>query len=194
MVAHEIRSPGPGAALAGLGLAATAMVPFEAGGSSPLQVIVDAFAEHWANGVVSLLVLGAPYLLGLTVAAAAVLRSTLGLVLVRVPVAILYAELVGLCLLVASQPEPLRARWSLIGFTVVATLSAIARVSGERRAGTGPNVAWLARWGAMLIAAAFGWLMLQDPPSFAEAPGLWATFVAAVVLAGSSRTRSTPAR
>ena len=190
MGAPPLRSPGPMAALAGLALAGTAALPIVAGEASPLQLIAHAFAEHWTQGVVLLLVLGAPYLLGLTVAAAAVLRSTLGLVLVRVPVTILYAELVALALMIAHEPgDDLRAPWSLVGFAVVTTISGIVRVSGERRVAAGPNVAWLARWGATMVAGVLGWVVLQDAMPPARAPGLWGTLIAAAVLAASSRAR-----
>lgn len=185
-----IRSPGPLAALAGLALASTSALPLVVDEPSPLRMILEAFGKHWVNGVVILLLLGAPYLLGLAVAAAAVLRSTLGLLLVRVPVTILYAELVVACLMIASEPDDCRAPWSLVGFAVVTTVSGIVRASGERRAGAAPNVAWLARWGATIIAAVLGWIMLQNPMSLAEAPGLWATLVGAAALAGTSRGRS----
>ena len=185
--APGIRSPGPLAALVGLALAAASALPFVAGEPSVFEEIVAAFDRAWVTGVVFLLLLGAPYLLGLSVFAAAVLRSTLGLVLVRVPVTILYAELVVACLLIATEPGELRAPWSLVGFAVVTTISGIVQVARERRARAAANVPWLARWGAMIVAAALGWVTLQDPMGLAEAPGLWATLVAAAVLAAASR-------
>ncbi|MEM6995615.1 MAG: hypothetical protein AAF721_34205 [Myxococcota bacterium] len=192
MTSRADHGPGASAAIAGLALAATIALPIASGERSLLWAILEAFSEDWLNGVFAGLVIGAPYLVGACLALAVVLRSSLSVVLLRVPITILYIEMVCLALLLVRDSGDAVAPWSFIGFVLVSTLSAVSRFSRDRRHGRTPSVAWLGRWGAMLVAGLFGWFLLQVLVA-GEAQGVispWATFGAALLVAATCRPKS----
>jgi len=172
------------AAVAGLALAGTVALPITGGGPSILQGILEAFGDGWVDGVLMLLLFGAPYLLGLFVAVAAARKSPRSALLLRVPITILYGELVLLALFLLKDQNDAVAPWSLIGFVAVATLRAVAH-TGRGAAG----VVWTARWGAMLVAGLFAWVLLQAMSHGASLISPWATFGAALLVAASCRPR-----
>lgn len=191
MRSSDDQGPGTFAALAGLGLAATSALPLVVGEKSPLVAFMDAFAHDWLNGLVTLLLFGTPYLLGAALAAAVLTRSALGVVLLRIPITILYIELVYFALILARDSGDLVAPWAFIGFVAVSTLSAVTRFVHDRRQQRPASVAWLGRWGAMLVAGAIGWGLLQVLVlgDASQLVGVWATFAAAVIVAGACRPR-----
>lgn len=182
-------SPGPAAAVAGLILAATSALPLGVDEISPLRALLRVFAESWVDGLVALLIFGSPYLLGACVALAILMRSGLTFALLRVPVTVLYAELVLLALMLVKDPGDAVAPWGLIGFVAAATLGGVARFANDAKRGRAPSLAWTGRWGALLVVGLLGWLLLQvlvhGDASLVFGP--WATLAAAALLVVTCR-------
>ena len=181
--------PGRPAALVGTLLAATSALPLAVDEISPLRALLRVFADSWVDGFVALLIFGSPYLLGACVALAVLVRSGLTLALLRVPVTVLYGELVLLALMLVKNPGEEVAPWVLIGFVAAATLGGVARFADDAKRGRVPSVAWTGRWGALLVVGLLGWLLLQV---FVEGDasavfGPWATLAAAALLVVTCR-------
>jgi len=184
-------SPGLGAALVGIGLAATSALPLSLGEVSPLQALLRVFAESWVDGFVAALLFGSPYLLGACVALAVLVRSGLTHALLRVPVTVLYGELVFLALMLIKDPGDAAAPWSLIGFVAAATLGGVARFANDAKRARVPSVAWTGRWGALLLVGLLGWLLLQVfvHGDASAVFGPWATLAAGALLVVTCRPR-----
>jgi hypothetical protein len=151
-----------GAAVLGALLFACAFLPLTPAGRTFVQVVRDTFAEGVLPGVVMALGFGSPFLFGLGVALGVWRRDDAGAVrLVRGPVTMMHSQLVLVAWVIWRQDEDAVASLPLLLFAVASGLHLVRHSASERAAGRSPSFAWTVRWGAMLIAAVAGWLLLQ---------------------------------
>jgi hypothetical protein len=156
-------SPVPRSAVVlGLMLFACAFLPLTPAGRSFVQVVRDTFADGVLHGVVMAVGFGSPFLFGLGVAVGTWVRDEeLAARLVRNPVTMLHSQLVLVAWVIWRNDDDAVAALPLLGFAVVSGIYLMMRSGSERAAGRTPSFAWLVRWGAMMIAAVAGWLLLQ---------------------------------
>jgi|SRR5688572_9330541 len=171
--------------LAALALAACVLLPVVPGERSALELFIQTLRRDWFSGVLALLFLGGPYTFGLCLAIASRTRGSWSATLTAGWVALLQLELliVGLWILRLDDPGPMRARMALVGFAIGTAVSfafSVVRASGDLR--------FWARWGAVLVAGTFGWLLVQ--PIEVASPLLRATTAAAALLAIAVPRRS----
>lgn len=150
------------AAVLGALLFASALLPLTPAGRSFVQVVRDTFAEGPLAGVVMTLGFGSPFLFGLGVALGVWQRSDATATrLVRNQVTMMHSQLILVAWMVWRQGEGVVAALPLLLFAVGSGLYLVQRSASERASGRTPSFAWMVRWGAMVIAAVAGWLVLQ---------------------------------
>lgn len=150
------------AAVLGLLLFACAFLPLTPAGRTFVQVVRDTFADGVMPGVVMAVGFGSPFLFGLGVAAGTWMKDDAAAAqLVRNPVTMMHSQLVLIAWVIWRQDGDAVASLPLLGFAVVSGLYLIRHSAVERAAGRKPSFAWTVRWGAMMVAAIAGWLLLQ---------------------------------
>jgi len=150
------------AAVLGLLLFACAFLPLTPEGRSFVEVVRDTFADGVLPGVVMLVGFGSPFLFGLAVAIGMGLSDeAVAARLVRNPVTMMHSQLILVAWVIWRQDGDAVASLPLFGFAVVSGLYLVRHSAAERAAGRMPSFAWTVRWGAMMIAAIAGWLLLQ---------------------------------
>lgn len=181
-------SPRTRCGVLGAALAGCALLPVEAdSGASVLDVL--ALLLQSKGAAVALLVgltVGLPYVFGLLVLAHAATRGSFAAWGLRVAASLLMVEVFVLGLALAVRGVGM-APWALAGVSGSAVLARVAAGFSERASGRSIPPMFFVRWGAVLIAASFGWLRLQfvgDPTQ----PGiaLLATCVCAALLAAAA--------
>jgi len=150
-------------ALLGASLFACAFLPLTPQGRSFVQVVIDTFGEGVMAGVVMVLGFGSPFLFGLGVALGVWQRrdDEAAARLVRNPVTMMHSQLLLVSWVIWRQDEDAVASLPLLLFAAVSGLYLVQHSAAERARGRAPTFAWTVRWGAMVIAAVVGWLLLQ---------------------------------
>lgn len=156
-------SPVPrSAAVLGLVLFACAFLPLTPAGRSFVEVVRDTLAEGVLPGVVMAVGFGSPFWFGLGVAVGSLSSDDAAAArLVRSPVTMMHSQLLLVSWVIARQDEDAVAAWPLFGFAVVSGLYLVRCSAAERAAGRSLSFAWTVRWGATMVAAVAGWLLLQ---------------------------------
>lgn len=155
-------SPPRLAAVLGAVLFASAFLPLTPAGRTFVQVVRDTFSDGVLAGVVMVMGFGSPFLFGLGVALGVWQRDDAAAArLVRNPVTMMHSQLLLVSWVIWRQDEDAVAALPLLLFAVVSGLYLVQRSASERAAGRELSFAWTVRWGAMLVAAVAGWLLLQ---------------------------------
>jgi hypothetical protein len=150
------------AAVLGLVLFACAFLPLTPTGRSFVAVLRDTFAESVLHGLVMAVGFGSPFLFGLGVAVGTWMRDDeIAARLVRNPVTMLHSQLILIAWVIWRSDDDAVAALPLLGFAVVSGLYLVFHSATERASGRSLSFAWTVRWGAMMIAAVAGWLLLQ---------------------------------
>jgi hypothetical protein len=150
------------AAVLGLVLFACAFLPLTPAGRSFVAVLRDTFADSVLHGLVMAVGFGSPFLFGLGVAVGTWMRDDeIAARLVRNPVTMLHSQLILIAWVLWRSDDDAVATLPLLGFAVVSGLYLVRHSALERASGRSPSFAWTVRWGAMMIAAVAGWLLLQ---------------------------------
>jgi hypothetical protein len=150
------------AAVFGLLLFACAFLPLTPAGRSFVEVVRDTFTEGVMQGVVMLVGFGSPFLFGLGVALG-VMRNgdAVAARLVWSPVTMMHSQLLLVAWVIWRQDADAVASLPHLLFAVASGIYLVRHSAAERAAGRSPSFAWTVRWGAMVIAAVAGWLLLQ---------------------------------
>jgi hypothetical protein len=150
------------AAVLGLLLFACAFLPLTPAGRSFVEVVRATFDESVLQGVVMLVGFGSPFLFGLGVALGVWMRDGEAAArLVRNPVTMMHSQLLLVAWVIWRNDDEAVASLPLLLFAVVSGLYLVQHSAAERAAGRSVPFAWTVRWGATVIAAVAGWLLLQ---------------------------------
>lgn len=170
------------AAVFGLTLFAGIALPLY-GGVSVLEWLARIFGRDPLGAVMALLTFGSPFLFGLAVAIASLVRDRdLAAAIIKFPLSLVHAMLALYAFLVARAPGvPLR--WSFVGFVVVACLYYIYAHAEAEAADRPLGPRWLARWGGVIVAGAGLWLQFQTVGSRPAGPALYVAIAGAALLA-----------
>ena len=156
--------------LAGAAVAAAVIVPITPDGVSVLGIVLDAFRDGGVLAAMSAaLAFGTPFAFGLLVSGSAFLGrddpgAELALRLAQQGVlAMLHVHLVYFAARMAWAGMGL-APLALLGFSLTGGLyfayrSALTRAASEHD--RGPDLRWMARWGAAMVAPLASWCRLQ---------------------------------
>ncbi len=154
-------------------------------GFSIIDVVLLVMRDDVIAGLLLSLTLGLPFLFGLVVAVHVATRRTFGTTALRGAAMLLLIEVTLLAMTLANQGEGI-APWALLGVSGSALLGMLGEAMRARVDGIPTAPAFHVRWGAVLIAATFGWLRLQfidhEPPGLAVV----ATCLCAALLAGAA--------
>lgn len=149
------------ATLLGIALFACAWLPLTPGGRSFFAVAAQTFDEGFMAGVVMVIGMGSPFLFGLAVALGSLRRDDQqAAALVRTPVTMMLSQLLLLSWLIWRSGDMV-AGFPLLAFAVVSSVYVIQHSASSRAAGRPATFAWYVRWGAMVVSAIAGWLLLQ---------------------------------
>jgi len=159
--------------LAGAALALSAFLPLTPDGESFATLVVRAFGNGVADGLLTMIALGAPFWFGLSLAAAYPLRRVgdqhdhAARALTQSVLSILHAELILVAATLAVGGHAALA-WGLFGFAAVTGsyfAYRCARFGAEApshdRARGRPSLWWLARWGAVIVGGVGLWIRAQ---------------------------------
>jgi hypothetical protein len=150
-------------AVLGLTIFASIALPLTPAGWSLLGLVLRAFRDGPAAGLVFLAMFASPQLFGLAVAIGGWHRDErVVLALVQGPIVILQGMIVLGALSTLGNPHAV-APLGFLGFAVT-TGGYLVYASAEAAASErGPlGLRWYARWGALLVAGLAGWLRLQS--------------------------------
>lgn len=149
------------ATLLGIVLFACAWLPLTPGGRSFFRVAVETFDEGFMAGMVMVIGMGSPFLFGLAVALGSVRRDDQqAAALVRTPVTMMLSQLLLLSWLIWRSGDMIAA-FPLFAFAVVSSIYVIQHSASSRASGRPATFAWYVRWGAVVVSAIAGWLLLQ---------------------------------
>ncbi|MCA9660475.1 MAG: hypothetical protein KC486_19175 [Myxococcales bacterium] len=151
-------------ALAGIGLGLAGALPLTVGGRSFFDVAWELLNTVGWAAVPMLLMVGAPFLLGLLIGAAGLAPGSQLLFLgISALVSLIQADLVYLALHLIGAEGPV-APYALIGFAAVTSVAMILGSAELRARGDGrrPPLRWWIRWGALLVAGLALWIRLQS--------------------------------
>lgn len=153
-------------------------------GTSVFELVLDVMRADFMSGLFLGLTLGMPYVFGLLVLVHGLTRATFGAWAIRSAQTLLIVEVFLLGLLIANRGQGI-APLALLGVSGSAMLARLGEVFAARVRPT--PVAFFTRWGALLIAATFGWLRLQFVGGDVE-PGIAivATALSAAMLAAAA--------
>lgn len=165
----DLRALRPMVALFGLALAGAALLPLAPGGESFLLILREAFRRHVIEGLLVMTGLGAPFLFGLALIGAVLAARrgarevTASAQVLQSVLALMHTHLVLFAGRLAWAGVGI-ATWPLLGFAIVSGVyfaygSGLSRAEGK--GDVGPSAAWLARWGAVVIAPVCAWARLQ---------------------------------
>lgn len=173
----------------GLGLAASSALPLTPRGQSFLDLLRGEFARGPLEGLLMTLGFGSPYLFGGAVAMAAFwLRPEVGRRWVRVPLALLHAQLVLVAIAIALWGEAVAA-YPLVAFAF-ASGGALAYHGARYQAeGREPSLSWYVRWGGAVVTGVGSWIELQRAAGVQWGIGLETALFSAIglILLGTSR-------
>ncbi|MCR9166133.1 MAG: hypothetical protein ACE37F_21830 [Nannocystaceae bacterium] len=161
------------------------LLPLDAeSGMSAFGLFIDVLRGDVVSGLLLGLTLGLPYLFGLLVLLRALTRGSFGAWAIASAQTLLIVEVFMLGLMIANRGEGI-APLALLGVSGSAALARLGEFFAARVRPT--PVAFFVRWGALLIAATFGWLRLQFVGGDVE-PGIAivATALSAAMLAAAA--------
>jgi len=149
-------------------LAASSALPLTPAGQSFVGLLLGEFGRGFLPGLLMLIGFGSPYVFGLAVAAVTfvVWPVLLAQRSLQIPVALLHAQLCLVALVVWRSGDVLGGP-ALLGFAVVGGLAFVVHSARTYAEADGPSIAWLVRWGALMISGVALWAKLQR---FAEIP------------------------
>ncbi|MCA9650940.1 MAG: hypothetical protein H6712_13080 [Myxococcales bacterium] len=149
------------ATLLGIALLACAWLPLTPGGRSFVQLAIETFGEGVMAGLVMVVGMGSPFLFGLAVAVGSLGRDEQRAAsLVRTPVTMMLSQLLLLAWIMWRRGDMI-ASLPLLLFAVVTSLYVIQHSASSRASGRPASFRWYVRWGAMVVSAVAGWLLLQ---------------------------------
>jgi hypothetical protein len=185
-------SPGPapveptihkGIAVLGLVLAGSAAMPWLPDGATFVDLVIEAFHRSVLEAVLLTVGFGSPFLFGLCVALGILaLRPPIARRLVRLPIGFMHSQLVLVAIVMMTERERVAGAVALLGFAVVSALRFAFHSARTRAEGDGPSLAWLVRWGAMIVAGVAGWMELQRVADIAFGRGLDVALASAVLM------------
>lgn len=176
-------------AVFGLTILASIAVPMS-GTVSVLDWLARIFQRDPVAGLMTLFTIGSPFLFGLAVGLAGVLRDhDLAARLIRLPLVLVHTMLALYALLVAQVPGAVPLRWPFVGFAGVACLYFIYSSAEADAAGRPLRPAWLARWGGVVLAGLAAWLEFQTLGHRPFGPALHLALAAAALLAATAPRR-----
>lgn len=150
------------AAVLGAVLFGCAFLPLTPAGRSFAQVVIDTFGDGVLAGVVMVAGFGSPFLFGLGVALGVWQREDAAATrLVRSPVTMMHSQLLLVAWVIWRNDGDAVASLPLLLFAAVSGLYLVQHSASEKASGREPSFAWTVRWGATVIAAIAGWLLLQ---------------------------------
>jgi hypothetical protein len=161
------------------------LLPLDAdSGTSVFGLVMDVLRADFFSGLMLGLTVGLPYVFGLLVLFHALTRGAFGAWGIRSAQALLIAEVFMLGLMIANRGQGI-APLALLGVSGSAMLARLGELFAARVRPT--SVMFYVRWGALLIAATFGWLRLQFVGGDVE-PGIAivATALSAAMLAAAA--------
>lgn len=153
-------------------------------GSSIFGLFIDVLRADFVSGLLLGFTVGLPYVFGLLVVFHGLTRGSFGTWAIRSAQTLLIVEVFMLGLLVANRGQGI-APLALLGVSGSAMLARVGELFAARTRPT--SVMFFVQWGALLIAATFGWLRLQCVGSDFE-PGIAivATALSAAMLAAAA--------
>ena len=153
-------------------------------GASVFDLVIDVLRADVFSGMFLALTIGLPYVFGLLVLFHGLTRGSFGAWAIRGAQTLLIAEVFVLGLMIANRGQGI-APLALLGVSGSAMLARLGELFAAR---VRPSpVMFFMRWGALLIAATFGWLRLQFVGGDVE-PGIAivATALSAAMLAAAA--------
>lgn len=173
-------------AVFGLTILASIAVPI-AGDTSFLDWLARLSQRDPVAALMTLLTIGSPYLFGLAVALAGVLRDhDLAAKLIRLPLVLVHSMLALYAILVAQVPGAVPFRWSFVGFAATACLYFLYARAEADAAGRPLTARFLARWGGTVLAGVALWLQFQTIGHRPFGPGLHLALAGAALLAATA--------
>jgi hypothetical protein len=170
-------------AVLGLVLAGSAAMPWLPDGATFVDLVLEAFHRSVLEAVLRTVGFGSPVLFGLCVALGIlVLRPPIARRLVRLPIGFMHSQLVLVAIVMMTERERVVGAVALLGFAVVSALRFAVHSARTRAEGDGPSLAWLVRWGAMIVAGVAGWMQLQRVADIAFGRGLDVALASAVLM------------
>jgi hypothetical protein len=149
-------------AVLGATLFGCAFLPLTPEGRSFAQVVLDTFGDGVLAGVVMVVGFGSPFLFGLGVALGVWQRDDeVATRLVRSAVTMMHSQLLLAAWVIWRNDADAVAPLPLLLFAAGSGLYLVQHSAAHKAAGRVPSFAWTVRWGAMVIAAVAGWLLLQ---------------------------------
>ncbi len=156
---HPLFSASTRCGILGALLAGCALLPVDADtGTSVLDLFVDVLRGDVLAGLMLGFTIGLPYVFGLLVAMHGASRGTFGAWAIRSATGLLILEVFLLGLAIANRGQGI-APWALLGVSGSALLARVGEAFAARTRPTPPM--FFVRWGALLVAATFGWIRLQ---------------------------------
>lgn len=182
MADHDSPALPPHAAALGLALVASAALPL-VGGHSFLAWLLYLLEEDPGAGLLLAITFGSPFLFGLAVASAGLIRSRmLAALLIKSALTFIHTTLVFAAVLALDSPD-LTARIPFIGVALVSSLVFVGLHAEADAADRPLGPRWLARWGGTVLAATCAWLLLQRVDGEPLGPALHLHLGAAALLA-----------
>lgn len=172
-------------AVLGLTLFAAIAAPIS-GGVSVVDWLWQLGARDPLAALLFLFTFGAPFLFGLAVALAGVLRDHQRAAdVIQVPLALTHGVLVIHALVVAQLPRvPLR--FGFVGFVAVASVYYLYARAEAEAADRPLSPRWLARWGGLVLTGVTFWLHFQTLNQRPFGPAIHLAFAAAFLLAATT--------
>ncbi len=153
-------------------------------GTSVFELVVDVLRADLVSGLLLGLTIGLPYVFGLLVALHGLTRGSFAARAIHSAQTLLIAEVFMLGLMIANRGQGI-APLALLGVSGSAMLARLGELFAARTRPT--SLMFFVRWGALLIAATFGWVRLQFVGGDVE-PGIAivATALSAAMLAATA--------
>lgn len=172
-------------AVLGFTLFASIAAPF-ADGVSVLDWLWELGARDPFAAVLGLFTFGAPFLFGLAVALAGLVRDPRrAAAVIQIPLALTHAVLVLHALVVVQIPR-LPLRFSFVGFVAVASIYYLYARADADAADRPLGPGWLARWGGIVLTGVTFWLHFQTFGPRPFGPAIHLALAAAFLLAATT--------
>lgn len=168
----------------GLTLFACIALPL-AGPASVLDWLLAIAADDPAGALFGLFTFGAPFLFGLAVAIAGLVRDRArAAAVIHVPLALTHAMMV-VCALALLQAPRVPLRLAFIGFAFVSSVYYLYARAHAEASDRPLDPRWLARWGGVVLTGLTGWLHFQTVDGRPFGLALHVALAAAALLAAT---------
>lgn len=155
--------------------------------TSVLDWLVSVVQREPISALSFLVTIGSPFLFGLAVAFAGVLRDPgLAASTIRLPLVFVHTTLALYAFILARWPDPVPLRWPFVGFVAVASAGFLFQNAAADAAGRPLGPRFLARWGGVLVAGAAAWIHLHTVNGRPFGPALTLLLIAAALLAATT--------